>query len=410
MSQPVLLPADTPPTEVDAWSIADRISSIRREQCRLEFEQYDLAAQLLAERVTERIAAGLPQDRWEVGIAGEIALALRISSNRARGVLARARELRTNLPHTLALLRDGDLSPDAVPVIVQGVAHLDPDLRCRADEILCGDPHILAGLGLGRLHDKVQQVAYELDREGTVEHLASAPKDRRVTIRPVPDLMTRISLLLPMAQGVGVYSALRKAAVAIKGVAGETRTLTQIMADLAYERLTGRAVADGQDVTVNLTVPATVLLCDRPGVAHLAGGGALPAEIARKIVGVATAKGRAWVKRLYVRPESGAVVGLDSRARRFPEGLAELIAARDQYCRTPYCDAPIIHTDHVHRHASGGGTDYENGQGLCAACNYAKEGAGWRSRSVEDPSGRHTVETQTPSGHVYRSTAPGHAA
>lgn len=377
---------------------------------RLIFEQYELAADLLATRVAERIAAGLPQDRWEIGVAGEIGLALRMSLNRAAGFLSCARELRRNLPHTLARLRDGDIAPEAVPKIVHGLAHLDEDDRQRADELLCADPATLDGVGLGRLPDKVQQVAYELDRQGTVDHLASEDKDRGVTIRPVPNVMTRLSILMPMAQGVGAYAAIRAAAAAIKGIAGEVRTLAQIMADLAYERLTGRAVADGQDVTVNLTIPANVLLSDEPGTAHVRNGGSLPAEIARKIVGRATAKGTAWIRRLYVRPESGAVVGLDSRSRKFPEGLADLITARDQYCRTPYCDAPIAHIDHVHRHASGGETEYENGQGLCAACNYAKEGAGWRARSVDDPSGRHTVETRMPSGHTYRSVAPRHAA
>ncbi|MCS3782456.1 HNH endonuclease [Tsukamurella ocularis] len=231
-----------------------------------------------------------------------------------------------------------------------------------------------------------------------------------MTIRPVPNVMTRLSILMPMAHGVGAYAAIRAAAAAIKGVAGEVRTLAQIMADLAYERLTGRAVVDGQDVTVNLTMPASVLLSDEPGAAHVRDGGSLPAEIARKIVGRATANGTAWIRRLYVRPDSGAMVALDSRSRKFPEGLADLIAARDQYCRTPYCDAPIAHIDHVHRHASGGATEYENGQGLCAACNYAKEGVGWRARAVDGPSGRHTLETRTPSGHTYRSVAPRHAA
>ena len=377
---------------------------------RVAFEQYELAADLLATRVAERIAAGIPQDRWEIGVAGELGLALRMSVKRAAGFLSCARELRRNLPHTLARLRDGDVSPEAVPKIVHGLAHLDEDDRQRADELLCADPATLDGVGLGYLPDKVQQIAYQLDRQGTVDHLASEDKNRGVTIRPVPNIMTRISILMPMARGVGAYAAIRAAATAIKGIAGEVRTLAQIMADLAYERLTGRVVADGQDVTVNLTMPASVLLAEEPGTAHVRDGGSLPAEIARKVVGRATAKGTAWIRRLYVRPESGAVVGLDSRSRKFPEGLADLIAARDQYCRTPYCDAPIAHIDHVHRHASGGETEYENGQGLCAACNYAKEGPGWHARAVDDPSGRHTVETRTPSGDAYRSVAPRHAA
>ncbi|MDQ6755169.1 MAG: hypothetical protein M3017_17645, partial [Actinomycetota bacterium] len=43
-------------------------------------------------------------------------------------------------------------------------------------------------------------------------------------------------------------------------------------------------------------------------------------------------------------------------------------------------------------------------QGLCERCNQAKEAPGWSSRPRPGP--RHTVETRTPTGHTYRSTAP----
>ncbi|MDQ6752497.1 MAG: hypothetical protein M3017_03565, partial [Actinomycetota bacterium] len=42
--------------------------------------------------------------------------------------------------------------------------------------------------------------------------------------------------------------------------------------------------------------------------------------------------------------------------------------------------------------------------GLCERCNQAKEAPGWSSRPRPGP--RHTVETRTPTGHTYRSTAP----
>ncbi|VDR37658.1 Uncharacterised protein [Tsukamurella paurometabola] len=383
---------------------------MERQRCRTVFEQYRLAVELLRQRVCERVAAGVPQGRWQQGVAAEVGLALRMSPHTAARLLARGVELEKNLPHTRTRLRDGDLSPEAIPVIVGGLAHLDASDRRRADELLCADPGTLAGCGLRRIADLVKKLAYELDARGTVDRDAAAEKDRTVTIRPLPEGMARVSLLLPVAQGVGVYAALRKHAATLIGVAGDLRTRGQIMADTAFARIIGREAAEGQPVLVNLTIPATVLLGDRPGTAHLDGGGTMPAEIARNLIGRATAAGIAWVKRLYIAPESGAIVGMDSRARCFPDGLAELIRARDRYCRTPYCDAPIAHTDHIIAHAAGGPTEFVNGQGLCAACNYAKEAAGWRSAVVEDPSGRHTVDTRTPSGHHHRSTAPDQAA
>ncbi|WP_443081537.1 DUF222 domain-containing protein [Tsukamurella sp. USMM236] len=374
------------------------------------FEQYRLAAELLRERVCERVAAGLPQDRWQQGVAAEVGLALHMSPNTAAKFVARAVELEKILPHTRTRLREGDLAPEAIPVIVGGLAHLDASDRHTADELLCAEAATLAGMGLKQLAARVEQVAYRLDAQATVDRNAAAEKDRTVTIRPLPEGMARVSLLLPVARGVGVYAALRKHAATLIGIGADLRTRGQIMADTAFARITGREATGGQPVTVNLTLPATVLLGDQPGTAYLDGGGAMPAEIARNLIGKATAAGVAWVKRLYIAPETGAVVGMDSRARCFPDGLADMIRARDRYCRSPYCDAPIAHTDHVVPHAAGGPTSFDNGQGLCAACNYAKEAAGWSSAVVGDPSGRHTVDARTPSGHSLRSTAPRQAA
>ncbi|TWS20655.1 DUF222 domain-containing protein [Tsukamurella asaccharolytica] len=410
MDEDLVVEDDQPPDPGSADGVAERLRSMERRRCRTVFEQYRSAVALLRERVCERIAAGLPQDRWQQGVAAEIGLALHLSLNTAAKFLARAVELEKSLPHTRARLREGDLSPEAVPVIVSGLSHLDDADRRRADEQLCSDPGTLAGMGLKQLAARVKQVAYALDGRGTVDRDASAEKDRTVTIRPLPEGMARVSLLLPVAQGVGVYAALRRHADTLVGVAGDLRTRGQVMADTAFARITGRDAAEGQPVLVNLTIPATVLLGDRPGTAHLDGGGTVPAEIARNLIGKATAAGVAWVKRLYLAPESGAVVGMDSRQRCFPPGLAEMIRARDRYCRTPYCDAPISHIDHVVPDAKGGPTEFANGQGLCAACNYAKEATGWHSAVIDDPSGRHTVETVTPTRHKHRSTAPDQAA
>jgi hypothetical protein len=143
-----------------------------------------------------------------------------------------------------------------------------------------------------------------------------------------------------------------------------------------------------------------------------------------------------WLRRLYASPTSGQLTAMDSRARLVPHGLARLIAARDQVCRTPWCGAPIRHYDHITPVHAGGTTTAENIQGLCQACNQAKEAPGWESRATrtaktamtagtvrtaagvpaetDGPTGRstplhpnrHTVTTVTSTGHAYSSTAP----
>lgn len=368
--------------------------------------QLRLAYDLRAARRQERIIAGQPPERWEAGVPREIGLALGVSPNRAGSLLSVAKALREMLPHALARLTEGSLSLEKVTVISTGLSHLEPGDQGAADRELCADPEALIGVGIKRLRDKVREIAYRLDPRGTLARAAKAAKDRRVSIRPEPDCMARVSLLLPVVQAVGVYAALRAAADRCAGVGTEVRSKAQIMADLAFARITGRESVAGQPVAVTLTISDRVLLGGHAGTAHLTDGGIIPGEIARGIIGKAAGAGLAWVRRLYIRPAEGAVVGMDSRARCFPKGLADLIGARDRYCRTPYCDAPIAHNDHVDGHAAGGATTLANGQGLCVACNHAKEALGWAHRVVPDRSGRHTVETVTPAGRSYRSTAP----
>ncbi|WP_246167767.1 HNH endonuclease, partial [Arthrobacter citreus] len=134
------------------------------------------------------------------------------------------------------------------------------------------------------------------------------------------------------------------------------------------------------------------------------------------------------LRRLYLDPLSGELTAMESKARAFPAGLARLIRTRDQTCRTPWCDAPIRHIDHIQPHAEGGPTSYTNGQGLCEACNQAKEAPGWSAATIRAPGSsaridaaeiaaaprsaphgpatRHTVRTTTPTGHTHISTAP----
>ena len=106
---------------------------------------------------------------------------------------------------------------------------------------------------------------------------------------------------------------------------------------------------------------------------------------------------------------------MDSARRLFPAALRRFVIARDGTCRTPWCDAPVAQLDHVTPHAEGGATSATNGQGLCVRCNLTKEQPGWHARVTEPgplhgsstaDTSPHTVETTTPTGHRYTSTAP----
>lgn len=151
------------------------------------------------------------------------------------------------------------------------------------------------------------------------------------------------------------------------------------------------------------------LLGGADDAAHLDGYGPIPADLARDLVATGLeldAEAGAWLRSVYAGAHGG-LTGVESKSRLVPTGLARLIRLRDgSVCRTPWCDAPVRHIDHVQGVEHGGQTREPNLQGLCASCNYAKQAPGWEASSSHPPGERHRVVTTTPTGHSYTSTAP----
>jgi hypothetical protein len=250
---------------------------------------------------------------------------------------------------------------------------------------------------------EIQKLACRLDPASVARRRGKAESERRVTCRPAPDTMACLSALLPVAQGVAVYAALCKAAdTAI--ATGDGRTRGQLMADTLVQRVTGQDTATAVPVEVNLIMGSRSHFGQNDQPAHLSGYGPIPADLARRLAVSAAQAEVAWVRRLYATPDTGRLIAMESTRRVFPAGLARFIEVRDQSCRTPWCDAPIRHIDHALPHHQGGATSADNGNGLCAQCNYARQAPGWQARPQDGP--RHTVEITTPTGHRCRSIAP----
>ena len=136
------------------------------------------------------------------------------------------------------------------------------------------------------------------------------------------------------------------------------------MADTLVERVTGQARADAVPVEVSLVMPHDALLADNPEPAVLEGYGPLPAAFTRAWLWDLPADAAAWVRRLYAHPVTDRLVTMDSRRRRFTGRHRALLVHRDQTCRTPWCDAPVRHVDHVQPHAGGGATSTANAGAL----------------------------------------------
>jgi hypothetical protein len=333
-----------------------------------------------------------------------VALARRDSPNRGGRHLGLARALIHEMPHTLAALEAGSLSEWRATLIVRESACLAVEDRRTLDARMCADRAALEGKGDKRIEADAKAIAYELDPHAVVDKAVRAESERTVSIRPAPDCMAYVTALLPMTHGVGVYASLRRAA----DTCGDGRGRGQVMADTLVERVTGRPADVPVPVAVDLVVTDETLLGGGTAPARVPGYGPIPAAIACRLAGdaVADERSKATLRRLYRHPSSGALVTMESRARLFPKALAQFIAFRDDTCRTPYCDAPIRHTDHATAFVAGGPTDEVNGLGKCEACNYAKQAPGWRVRTRRRRDGTHSSEVTTPTGARYRSQAP----
>ena len=256
---------------------------------------------------------------------------------------------------------------------------------------------------------RARQLAYEADPQGSLTRGRTARRQRRVTLRPAPDTMSHLHALLPVEQGVACYAALKRRVDAVVAT-GDERTRDQIMADTVVERLTGQAVAEDVNIDVQLVMPIESLLDPHATASALIPGqGPVPAWVARHVMD--SSGGRKWWRRLFTAPTPDGgrtVVEIDRGRRRFTGWLADLIKARDQYCRDPYCTAAIRHLDHIERHADGGPTTLANGRGVCERGNYLREMPGWSVTTVNSGTDgpAHTIAITTPTGHSYRSRAP----
>lgn len=390
---------------LDAAERFDLIRALEELVCTATAAQAALAAELAESVETDHDNLGVPAARRGQGVAPTVALARRESPHRGQRHLALARIVQRELPHTWAAWRAGRVTEWRATVMARETACLSLEHRLAVDELLAADHDAFEALSDREVVGRAQSEAARLDAEAVTARRRKAESERRVSIRPAPDTMVWLTALLPVAEGVAAYAALTRGADSARAQ-GDPRSKGQVMADELVDRISGIQDGSGRSsrfIELNLVMSHEALLGEADDEARIAGFGPIPAELAREIVAQAVGReDEVWLRRLYASSTTGELVAMDSRSRRFPAGLARFIRLRDQVCRTPWCDAPIRHTDHVQRHDDGGRTSGRNGQGTCEACNYAKEAPRWRARPGPDGS----VTTTLPTGHTYSTRPP----
>ncbi|SLJ90475.1 HNH endonuclease [Arthrobacter sp. P2b] len=417
----------------DGAGMIDQLRELEDLKSAAAAKQADIAVafDLFQRRV--QVAAGVPADELGAGVGAQIALARRESPSRGGRLLGLAKAGK-EMPHTFAAFRAGQLNEWRATLVVRETACLSVEDRQAVDEELAADTGTFTGAGDRAIVAAVRAAAYRRDPKSVARRASRAVTERNVSLRPAPDTMTYLTALLPVAEGVAAYASLTRHADTLRS-SGDERSRGKIMADSLVERVTGTP-GGITGIDIQLVMTDRTLFQGDSEPARLTGYGTVPAQWARENIlnrttgtgsagmaapdaGSGTAVGvgygaiagtsdqhelSVWVRRLYTAPGTGELVAMDSKARLFPPGLRRFLQVRDDTCRTPYCDAPIRHDDHVVPWHNEGPTTAGNGQGLCEACNHTKENPGWTAKPI--PGTRHTVETRTPTGHTYRSTAP----
>lgn len=391
-----------PDLTTDDRSLVDQLEALERRTSAAAAAKARLTAELHARRVARDAERRVPTARRGRGVAHEVALARRESPHHGREHLALALALVHDLPETLAALERGDIDERRAMIIARESADLPREDRLALDAGLAGST---PSLGERELTVAARRLACELDGSGAEQRSRRARSRRRVTMRALPDAMARISAEVPAEDAVLVWDSLREHADLRRAI-GDDRGRDQVLADELVQRLVRPVTSTARTVEVQLVMDAATLLgADDTSPPHLVGHGPIPHGVATELL--ADEDAHVLIRRLFAHPDDGTLVAMDSKGVVFTSRLRRLLFARDgETCRTPWCDAPVRHGDHVTARARGGATTLDGGQGLCEACNYAKESPGWRHRTRSAWPARHHVEITTPTGHIHDSHAP----
>ena len=416
----------------DNGGLIDQVRGYENVKCWAAAQQARLSVTFEARHRQEHAdrapltAENLGKDRGKegsLGAAEQIALARGESPNRGGRLLGTAKAL-VQMPHMLAALDTGQLNEERVMHVVKETACLSVEDRTAVDEELAADTGTFSGAGTRSVIAAVRAAAIRRDPRSVAQRASHAASERTVSLRPAPDCMVYLSALLPVHEGVAVHTALTRRADSLRA-GGDPRSCGQIKADTLVEWTTGTP-GGISGIELNVVMTDRTLLQGDSEPARILGYGVVPGAWARELIahgqeeqgrvqpaahdaaaGGSTAdmnELKTWFRRLYTAPGTGDLVAMDSKRRLFPAPLRRFIQIRDDTCRTPYCDAPIRHHDHIIPWHNDGPTSLSNAAGLCEACNHTKELPGWKA--LPRPGPRHTIELTTPTGHTYRSTAP----
>ena len=331
-------------------------------------------------------------------LVSELACALRIPERSAESLVAESRALVNDLPLSLQALREGAISWRHARVLVDHASSLGGEGIAEFEAAVLP---FATTLTVAKFDRKARVVRERIHPESIDDRHEKATEARSIDLQPGRDGMAWLSAHLPIATAQGIYNRLTDMAIK-NNSAAETRTLTQLRADLFAELLIDGTLSSGRDAGIRarvlVTVPVLTLLGRGDEPAILEGYGPIDRDTALQLAASAPS-----FTRLLTHPETGAVLSVGRSSYAVPSDLRTWLRVRDGTCRFPGCSraARNCDIDHTEDWQFGHGTNHDNLAHLCPAHHHLKHRTDWRVGQQADG----VLEWTSPSGRRY-TTAP----
>lgn len=330
----------------------------------------------------------------------DVATALRLSPTTAQNRIDVARVLVGHLPNTISALSTGEISVAHATVIARETATairngLSQESVFRVEQTALAHAEFHTP---GQVASKVKTTIAQLAPEEFEEIVERARDTRRVSCYPEADGMATVIAILPAEDAQLVMKSIEAFIVKRNSKDSDesqhTSDWSLLSADMkradALTSIAAQALASLADdvrphrrpftVSVAIDLPTLLGLAENPG--QLAGYGAIPASVARKLAADAT-----W-QRFISDPTTGNLLDFGRETYLPPQELVDFLLARDRVCRFPGCrrTGQSSDIDHAQSWETGGETNPANLGLLCRRHHRMKTHGGWSLESNPDGS------------------------
>ena len=303
-----------------------------------------------------------------------------------------ALDLRHRLPDVARALDTGEIDLARAKVFAQEASTLDPELISGVVGPILARA---GGLTTGQLRARLQKAVVAADPQAAEGKYQAGVEGRQVNVYPNPDLTGTISITNIASNDALLASEhLHTLALGLKRLPGETRTLQQVMADLAVDLLKGQTIT-----TPPLQPKLVIHVNPADPTIHVPGyGPVLPNTLSRLLEDAQN------------KTETLTTTSETSDCDEVTESRTPT-AAQKRHIRSRYpvcifmgCRRPAEKCDLDHRHpySKGGKTTCHNLAPLCRHHHTCKTKTNWKL--TRNPNGSHTWTS--PLGHTYQTRAP----